>query len=310
MNKIERINAVLNGEKPDRAPISCWYHFGLQYLPGDRFADIVLSFFEHYDFDWLKVMNDYFYPMPKGMTALKSAEDLKQLTRFDIDQSPFAEQLKVIDKVSRALDGKAYFCDTIFDPYQALQRSPVGEHLPCLMKEAPEALADALDIVSENIIAYAKRTLDAGAHGIFMSVLAGTDQMSREDFLKFEKPFAMKVFEAVKDMGPMNTAHLHGKNVDIDNCLDFPVTVFSWEDRLASNPSLAEMREKWTGCVMGGLDNTIMTRRTPEALIEHTREGMQMGGDRRFFLANGCSTPGHMDPFSLKAMVETAQGLR
>ncbi len=308
MNKIERIDAVLAGEKPDRAPVSCWYHFGLQYLPGEQFADIVLSFFEHYDFDWLKVMNDYFYPMPDGMTALKTAGDLESIKIFNIDDSPFIEQLHAIAKISKALQGKAYFCDTIFDPYQALQKSPVGEHLPRLMKEEPDAVLSALDIVSDNIIAYAERTLEAGTHGIFMSVLAGTDQMSRDDFLKFEKPFAMKVFEAVKDMGAMNTAHLHGKNVDITNCLDFPVSVFSWEDRLPGNLSLAEMKAQWNGCVMGGLDNTIMTRRTPEALMEHTREGMKLGGDSRFFLANGCSTPGHMDPYALKAMVKVARG--
>ena len=308
MNKIERIDAVLAGKQPDRAPISCWYHFGLQYLPGEKFSDIVLSFFEHYDFDWLKVMNDYFYPQPEGTIALKTAEDLKAIKIFDIDNSPFKQQLIAIEKISKALEGKAYFCDTIFDPYQALQKSPVGEHLPRLMKEEPDAVLEALDIVSENIIAYAKRTLSAGTHGIFMSVLAGTDQMSREDFLKFEKPFAMKVFQAVKDMGAMNTAHLHGKNVDITNCLDFPVSVFSWEDRLDGNLSLKEMKAQWPGCVMGGLDNTIMTRRTPEFLMEHTREGMKLGGDSRFFLANGCSTPGHMDPLALKAMVDVAQG--
>ena len=310
MNKIERIDAVLAGEKPDRAPISCWYHFGLQYLPGEQFADIALSFFDYYDFDWFKVMNDYFYPMPEGMDALKSAEDLKKLHVFDIEKSPFIQQLKAIEKIAAALKGKAYFCDTIFDPYQALQKSPVGEHLPRLMKEEPQAVLDALDIVTENIIAYAKRTLESGTHGIFMSVLAGTDQMSREDFLKFEKPFAMKVFEAVKDMGAMNTAHLHGKNVDITNCLDFPVSVFSWEDRLSGNLSLQEMKDQWGGCVMGGIDNTIMTRITPEAMMQNTREGMELGGDSRFFLANGCSTPGHMDPYTLKAMVEVAQGKR
>ena len=310
MNKIERIDAVLAGEKPDRCPISCWYHFGMQYLPGDQFADIVLSFFDYYDFDWLKVMNDYFYPMPEGLDALKSASDLKKIQPFDIDKSPFAEQLKAIAKISRALDGKAYFCDTIFDPYQALQKSPVGEHMPRLMKEEPEALLEALDIVSDNIIAYAKKTLELGTHGIFMSILAGTDQMDRENFLKFEKPFALKVLDAVKDMGAMNTAHLHGKNVDILSCTDFPVKVFSWEDRQPSNLSLKEMKSKWNGCVMGGIDNTIMTRITPEAMLQNTREGMELGGSSRFFLANGCSTPGHMDPYTLKAMVEVAQGKR
>ena len=77
MTKIERIENVLNGDKPDRAPVSLWYHFGSQFLPGSKYAEIVLSYYKYYDFDWLKVMNDYFYPMPKNMYELKSKKDLE-----------------------------------------------------------------------------------------------------------------------------------------------------------------------------------------------------------------------------------------
>jgi uroporphyrinogen decarboxylase len=310
MTKTERIDAVLSGQKPDRDPISCWYHFGTQYLPGEKYADIVFSFYEYYGFDWLKVMNDYFYPMPVGYDALKSVEDLKQLKPIEIDATPLHEQLTAIDIINNRLKGEAYVCDTIFDPYQSLQKSPVGEYLPRLMKEEPQAVLDALEIVTQNTIEYAKRTLALGTHGIFMSILSGEDKISKQDFLVFEKPFAMKVFAAVKEMGPMNTAHLHGKHIDIDECLDFPVAVLSWEDRQVGNPSLQEVKRKWSGAVMGGIDNTIMTRRTPEFLMKHTLEGIEMGGKSRFFLANGCSSPAEMDTYALKAIVDVAQQRR
>ncbi|MEW5816517.1 MAG: uroporphyrinogen decarboxylase family protein [Spirochaetota bacterium] len=307
MNKIERIDAVLSGREPDRTPISCWYHFGTQYLPGDKYAEIVLSFFKYFNFDWLKLMNDYYYPMPEGFNALKTASELKQLKPFEIEKSPWKEQLRAIEIIRKELDGQAYFCDTIFDPYQVLQRSPVGEHLPRLMKEEPDALLEALDVVSENITAYARRVLESGAHGVFVSMLSGKDQINQEDFLKFEKPFAMKVFQSVKDMGPMNTLHIHGHNIELGACLDFPVGILSWEDRIETNPSITEAKAKWNGCVMGGIDNTVMTRKTPEFLMNHVREGLTLGGKTRFLLANGCSLPGWMDPYSLKMMVKAAQ---
>ena len=308
MTKIERIDTVLNGDKPDRAPVSLWYHFGSQFLSGRKFAEIVLSYYNHYDFDWLKVMNDYFYPMPKDLYELKSKKDLELLKPFDIKDSEWNEQLTALKLVRAELDGKAYFCDTIFDPYQELQRSPVGEHLPSLMNEEPDALLEALSIVTDNVIEYAKESLRSGSAGIFLSVLASSDQISRENFLKFEKPFAMRVFDAVKDQGIMNTAHIHGHNIYTEDILDFPVSVLSWEDRVTGNPSMAEMKERFKGCVMGGIDNTSMTRKTPAYLINNTREGLEMGGDSRFFIANGCSSPGHMDPFSITAIVDTAKG--
>ncbi len=308
MTKLERIDTVLEGREPDRAPITCWYHFGTQYLPGEQFAEIALSFHEHYDFDWLKVMNDYFYPMPEGMYALKNAQDLKKLKPFDIDSSPFKEQLKALTVIASRLKGKSYFCDTVFDPFQVLQRSLVGEHLIRLTEEEPQAVLDALEVLTDMLIKYVRRVMNCGARGIFLSILAGKNEMSRETFLTFVKPFSIRVLEAVKNDGPMNTIHLHGRHIDIENCLDFPAPIISWEDRLPENPSLREVKEKWSGCVMGGIDHNIMTRRTPGFLMEHTREGMALGGKTRFFLANGCSTPGHMDPDALRLIVKTAQG--
>lgn len=307
MTKIERVNTILAGEKPDRAPVSLWYHFGSQFLPGEKFAEIVLSFYRYYDFDWLKVMNDYFYPMPQGVYELKTREDLKLLKPFTVEDSVWNEQLKALRIINSELKGEVYFCDTVFDPYQELQRSPVGEHLPYLMKSEPDALLDALSVVTDNVIEYAKKSLEAGSAGIFLSVLASGDQLGREDFLKFDKPFAMRVFEAVKDMGIMNTAHIHGHNIYVEDILDFPVSILSWEDRVPGNPSLSEMKTMFDGCVMGGIDNTRMTRKTPAYLMNNVREGIAMGGDSRFFLANGCSSPGHMDPFSITAIVNTAQ---
>ena len=308
MTKIERIDTVLNGKKPDRAPVSLWYHFGSQFLPGTKYAEIALAYYKYYDFDWLKVMNDYFYPMPENMYEIKSKEDLKLIKPFEIEKSEWNEQLTALKLIQAELGGNAYFCDTVFDPYQELQRSPVGEYLPILMKEEPEALLEALSIVTDNVIEYAKKSLQAGSAGIFLSVLASSDQLSREDFLRFEKPFAMRVFEAVKDLGIMNTAHIHGHSIYTEDILDFPVSILSWEDRVSGNPSLTEMKNKFKGCMMGGIDNTSMTRKTPAYLINNTREGMEMGGDSRFFLANGCSSPGHMDPFSITSIVNAAKG--
>ena len=69
MTKIERIDTTLRGEEADHPPVSLWYHFGVQHCSGDAFARTCLEFFEYYDLDWLKVMNDYFYPLPDGMEA-------------------------------------------------------------------------------------------------------------------------------------------------------------------------------------------------------------------------------------------------
>lgn len=307
MNKTERVDAVLRGDSPDRPPISMWYHFGAQHLRGEEFADIVLAWYRHYGFDFLKLMNDYYYPMPEGLEVVASPKDLERIRRFDPEESDWREQLRAIGKIAAALKGESYFIDTVFDPWQSLGRSIAGENLETLAASAGDALQAALDVAADNLIAYAERSLAAGSSGIFMSVLASPEYVDRSLFLDFVKPAAMKVFSAVASRGPMNVAHIHGDRIYLDDVLDFPVPIMSWEDRLEGNPSLAEVKARWPGVVMGGIDNRGVTRVSTAFCRNNVREGLRLGGPSRFILANGCSIPTHLDPHALMAMVETAK---
>jgi uroporphyrinogen decarboxylase len=307
MNKIERVDRVLNGEEVDRPPISLWYHFGIQHAGGEQFARITLEFFQYYDFDFLKVMNDYFYQPPQGLDAVKTRADLKCITPFDIDQTDWQEQFKALDHISSALKGKAYFLDTVFDPWQTIRRNMAGENIEALMKDEPEALLEALDIVADNLINYCKKSLAIGTAGIFMSVPAGSELISRENFLRFVKPPAMKVFNEISELGKMNTAHIHGADLFFDDVLDFPVDIFNWWDRGPKGPSLQWVKERIPGCVMGGINQEIVARTTRAFLKNHVWEGIEMGGKTRFFLANGCSSDPWGYPPSMQAIVDAAK---
>ena len=307
MTKIERVDAVLQGRSVDRPPVTLWYHFGHQHASGEKFAAIALAWFEHYDFDFLKLMNDYFYPMPAGLEEVKSAADLARIVRFAPESCDWKEQLAAVRIVAAKLKGKAYFIDTLFDPWQSLQRSIAGEHLADLVTSAPGPLSKALDVAADNLIAYCRSSLSLGARGIFMSVLGSRNQLDHDVFMEFAKPAAMKVFEGIRDLGTMNTAHIHGQGIYADDVLDFPVSIMSWEDRAEGNPSLAEMKERWPGVVMGGIDNERVTRVSMAACRENVRQGLRLGGASRFMLANGCSVPTWLDPHALAAMVDTAK---
>lgn len=304
MNKLERVDAVLSGEKPDRPPLSLWYHFGVQHGSGEQFARLSLEYFRYYDLDYLKVMNDYFYPPPAGVDTIKDADDLSRLAPLDIDQTEWVEQFKALKWLHGELKNEAYFIDTVFDPWQSIRRHMAGEKMKTLMDEYPDALLKALDVVADNLIAYSKRSIAVGSAGIFMSVPAASEIVSHDDFLKFVKPPAMKVFAALFDLGRLNTAHIHGDDLYFDDCLDFPVQAFSWWDRGPHGPSMESVKSKTDACVMGGIDQTLVARTSPGFLKNHVREGIELGGDTRFFLANGCSIETWTYPGSIKAIVE------
>jgi uroporphyrinogen decarboxylase len=307
MKKLERVDRVLKGEEVDYPPISMWYHFGVQHAGGEQFARISLEFFRHYDFDFLKVMNDYYYPAPEGLEAVRTKEDLQRFTAFDVERCEWREQFKALRIITSELKGRAHFIDTVFDPWQSIRRSVAGENMEYLVQNEPQALHDALDRVAENLIAYSKTALSIGASGIFMSVPAAREIVSRDVFLAFVKPYAKKVFEAISGLGHMNTAHIHGEDLYLDDCLDFPVNVFSWWDRGPNGPSLDSVKQRISGCVMGGIDQTLLTRRSPAFLKTHVREGLAQGGGRRFFLANGCSIDTWVNPAVVQAVVAAAR---
>jgi uroporphyrinogen decarboxylase len=307
MTKVERIERSLAGKEIDRPPVSFWYHFGVQHAPGRRIAEVSLEFLRYYDLDWLKLMNDYFYPMPEGTLEIDAARDLKKVAHFEPRDSQWGEQLEAVKIIARELEGKVCFIDTVFEPWQVLLRNLVGEHLDELVEREPQAVLDALDVITDNIIAYCKESLRLGSNGIFLSTFGSTEQVPRTRYLKFAKPFVMRIFNAIRDSGTMHTAHVHDIGIYVDDALDFPVPILSYEDRHPSNPSIPEMRKRFNGTIMGGLDKNRVTRVTPAEAIRSAMEGMRSGGKTKLLLAPGCSFPTWLDPGTAKALVESVQ---
>jgi len=123
MDRIARVRAALATEAVDRPPFTVWYHFGLQHLPPERVAEAHVEFADAYDLDWLKVMNDYGYPMPDGLEVATQASDLRRLTPVDVTRGPLGQQLALIAHLAPRLRGRMFFVDTIFDAWSSLRRS-------------------------------------------------------------------------------------------------------------------------------------------------------------------------------------------
>jgi uroporphyrinogen decarboxylase len=310
MNKIERVATVLRGDAPDRPPVSLWYHFGLQHEGGAAIARASLEFFNHYDFDFLKVMNDYFYPAPDGVNTVSGPDDLRRFRPFNPTDTIWREQFQALEMIHAVLGNRAYFMDTVFDPWQSLRRGLAGEQMERLMTEFPEDLDKALDVITANLIAYCRESLHRGAAGIFLSIAAGDDILSQQAFRTFVKPYAAKLLAAIAGEGVMNTAHIHGERLFFNDVLDLPVPIFSWWDRGPQGPTLVKVRERTDACLMGGIDQTLVARRSRAFLRNHVQEGLIAGGRQRFFLANGCTIASWVFPDALHTIVNSVKDFK
>ena len=149
MSKIERINAAVEGKDVDRIPFSFWYHFGLHHKPGKVFAEAELDFFKAYDLDFLKVMHDYPYPLPDGLTEIKQKDDWLKLKPLKYNEGGFVEQMNALKIIGNELKGKAYFIDTIFSPWSTAHKF-CGDRIKTFMKESPKEFLQGLEVIAKS----------------------------------------------------------------------------------------------------------------------------------------------------------------
>jgi uroporphyrinogen decarboxylase len=290
MTKIERLKAALAGKPVDRPPFSIWYHFGTQHASPERTAQAHLEFFEAYDLDLLKVMNDYDYPMPNGMEVMATADDLKLLAPLEVSRTPLGRQLKAIELIAGALRGKALFVDTVFNAWNTLKRNLVKEAIAGLMADYPEAVLAALGVINSNLTQYALASLERGSAGIFLSVPATGESLSREQYEKFMRPFDLEFLKAIQGKGECHILHAHGEKLYFDRLLDYPVQAISWAD-LNGGPTLAEARNKTSLTLMAGLDHIKFPNLSAQAIRNQVKSALSQAGSTKFILAPGCAVP-------------------
>lgn len=290
MNKQERILAAISGSKVDVIPYSIWYHFGTQFLPGEKAAEVVVAFYERYDPDFLKVMNDYSYPLPQGLDRIRNIADWNRLKPIKPNEGGFYEQLKLLTVIANRLKGEAFFVDTIFDPFYLAERT-AKDIIFNLLRSHPEDFKRGLEVIAESLRNYVKAVLDVGAAGIFMAINgATTNLLTKEEFREFVKPYGLQVLDAVQDKGVFNIVHIHGDNIMFDEITDYPVHALSWE-HLHTLPSLTEARKMTDLCFIGGIDEKRPNHTHPDDLEAQIETALRETNGEKFILGPGCSLP-------------------
>lgn len=306
MNKIERVRATLDGKPVDYPPMTIWYHFGNQHAAPERTAQVHLEFFECYDLDLLKVMNDYDYPMPDGMEVMATPADLKKLSCFDVIRTPMGQQLRAIELISKELKGKALIVDTVFNAWNTLRRNLVKEAMEPLMASHPQEVEAALRVVNANLIAYCLASLERGSSGIFLSVPASAEFVTPEQYARFMRPFDLDLLNALKGKGEFHILHAHGEKLYLNQLLEYPVQVLSWAD-LNGGPSIAEMRKRTPITLMAGIDHPKFAYVSAKVIRDQVKAARTLAGNTKFILAPGCSVATYSFPPLIKAAREAAR---
>jgi uroporphyrinogen decarboxylase len=307
LNKIERVTRALKGVEADRPPFSFWYHFGLQHMPGRKYAEAQIDFYRAFDPDFIKVMNDYPYPLPRGLEALATEEDWKRVEPVAGADKCWAQQLDALSTINGAIGKEALFVETVFSPWTTARRLTRTGELDEARQRYPETLLAAMDAIATSLARYAVEAIARGASGIFLSLGAATDDvMTAGEYEVWGRPFDLKILDAVTG-SPFNVLHIHGKRIHFDSLLDYPVQALNWS-HCTTAPSLRDARARTRKPILGGINEATIDYRSASEIEKEVAKALDEAGPVGLMVTPGCTVPSDTPVRSLKAIRAALNG--
>jgi uroporphyrinogen decarboxylase len=277
LTSTERVDRALRGQDVDRPPFSFWHHFGLK--TPEEHAQKTLEFHRLYKTDLVKVMSDFPYPKPAG-----------EWYEIKVLSNPFPQQLRALELIRDGLGGQAYFIETVFNPWNVAQKLSSKEAVLDLKQKNPDALLNALDVITESQINHAKHAFALGASGILFSVAnANNGELSPSDYARFSRPFDKKFLAGISG-AKLNILHLHVQPDYLDQFQTFSFPVLNYSDQVSGIP-ISSVRKKFPSSVIaGGIDEVHYKTLAPEQIKEQWKSAARAAGPK-FILTPGCSVP-------------------
>lgn len=304
----ERLAAALAREPVDRPPVSLWRHNFLREWSAGELADETLGLYARFDWDLIKLNcrwsylpeawgNRYERPTAQRFQTLvhgvlREAGDLDRLAPADPRHASLLEQLDAIEAVVGAVGDEVDVIHTVFSPLAVVGLLAGAAHDTLLTWAAqrPDALDRALEAIRETVLAHANDALARGASGIFFAPLPWTslDLCPAEAYARFGRPHDLWVLERLGH-ARIRALHLCGNHIGAERFVDYPIDLFSWDDRGEGNPTMAEMAKHTGRAVMAGVPHRRIHKLEVDAMEQAMREAVA-DLDRGFVFAGGCAT--------------------
>jgi uroporphyrinogen decarboxylase len=167
------------------------------------------------------------------------------------------------------------------------------------LRDAPEALAKALDVIAESTANFVRRCLAAGADGIYLSVRddwVDTAENGPGTYDRLVRPGDLTILGAASP-GRFNLLHVCGKALDFARFAGYPVQVLNWADRSAG-PPIAEVAGWARPAICAGVDNLgTLVAGSPEDCAREVADALAQAGARPIMISPGCT----FDPAAVPA---------
>lgn len=330
-NRRELIDAVFHNQKADRVPVGFWHHFldnprrnGFG-KPGLHQEVLVkqAKFYQDFQPDLLKVMTDgYFgYPHPALEKKLISPEEILDMKPLGRNSDWYREQIRYAKELVRSYGKEVQIFYNLFTPHRVFTFTQGTVDAPFdlvpWIKEEPEALRKALDIISEDYALLARGLIEeGGVDGIYLSVNSiDYDRVTEKEYASVIAESEIKVLEAansVRDNSILHICGFKGFRNHLEWYKNYPALVINWAAHV-EQVSLSEGKKLFGGkAVIGGFGQTeddLIYTGTKAELVAETDQLLKDAGTVGVILGADCTIPIHTDVDHLHWVQEEAARL-
>lgn len=309
MNKKERVEAALRGEKVDRVPVSVWAHDYEREWEVQPLMEVLVENFTRYDWDFMKVQprSTYFAEAwraryrPSGKkheepvfegSPIRSSSDWKRLRPREPDSAPFGDQLRLLQLLNHQVGYDAYFAQTIFCPLSVALSLVGNDPEPVLssIREDRSTFHTGLRMITETLINYAIACLEMGTTGIFYATngWASESLLTQDQYREFGEQYDLEFLDAIKSRSKFTVLHNCGERIYFDLMASYAVHAICWDVYAPGNPDLRDGQRRCGKAVIAGLNRQTLRDGTVGQIQDEVGQALEATGSRSLLLAPGC----------------------
>ena len=327
MDSRARVAAALAGGDVDRPPAGAWGHRYRDEWTPEKLAQVTIDRASRFGWDFVKfqpratffaeAFGAAYRPAGHALRApviddapVKTLQDWERVRL--VNHEVLDEQARTLGIVVRGLGGTVPVLQTVFSPL-SVGSYLVGRENRRLVREMranPDVVLPALGRIVDALIDFSRRSVEAGAAGIFYAIsgFATPDSMPVAVYEELALPLDRRILESLPADAWFNVLHLCGSHVNMDVARKLPVQAVSYSIHNQGNPALGEARRLSGKAVMGGLEQRrVLVGGPPDAIVDQVRKAIAAtDGGRGLLLAPGCSVPPQAPDANLRAMMEAA----
>lgn len=292
MDKRERLERTLHGEKPDRAPVALWRHFPCDDLRIADFVRSTLDFQYQYDWDFIHITPSSAYCVSDyGVEAVWTGEpsgdakitkpiirrslDWTTLRKLDPTRGELGKYLEALRGiVAEAIAKHIPVLAHIYSPLSQARMLAGEDTLILHLRTAPQRFVTGLNTLSENTLKLVDALRKIGIAGISYTMdCASFAIMSEAEYVEFGIPYDRQVLESRDARWWLNMLHLADKPM-FTLATSYPLPIIHG-DLTDKQVDWMTARTRTNQVLCGGLHvDTHLIRGTPTLIRESIREAL------------------------------------